>query len=70
MQLGLFMMPQHPPTRTLYASWERDLELVRLADQLGYHEAWLEHFWIVGDPAECVDRINQLYEEVAGLATC
>src|SRR5712691_10678356 len=44
MQLGLFMMPQHPPTRTLYASWERDLALVRLADQLGYHEAWIgEH---------------------------
>jgi alkanesulfonate monooxygenase SsuD/methylene tetrahydromethanopterin reductase-like flavin-dependent oxidoreductase (luciferase family) len=44
MELGLFMMPQHPPSRTLYESWERDLELLQLADQLGYHEAWIgEH---------------------------
>jgi alkanesulfonate monooxygenase SsuD/methylene tetrahydromethanopterin reductase-like flavin-dependent oxidoreductase (luciferase family) len=44
MELGLFMMPQHPPTRTLYESWERDLALLQLADQLGYHEAWIgEH---------------------------
>jgi alkanesulfonate monooxygenase SsuD/methylene tetrahydromethanopterin reductase-like flavin-dependent oxidoreductase (luciferase family) len=26
----------------------------------------LEHFWIVGDPAECADRLNQLYDEVGG----
>jgi alkanesulfonate monooxygenase SsuD/methylene tetrahydromethanopterin reductase-like flavin-dependent oxidoreductase (luciferase family) len=44
MKLGLFMMPQHPPSRSLYESWERDLELLTLADQLGYHEAWIgEH---------------------------
>src|SRR5918999_6487324 len=44
MELGLFMMPQHPPTRTLYDSWQRDFDLLCLADQLGYHEAWIgEH---------------------------
>jgi alkanesulfonate monooxygenase SsuD/methylene tetrahydromethanopterin reductase-like flavin-dependent oxidoreductase (luciferase family) len=26
----------------------------------------IEHFWIVGDPAECADRLNQLYDEVGG----
>src|SRR5262245_13888640 len=26
----------------------------------------MENIWIVGDPAECVDKINQLYEESGG----
>src|SRR5712692_9641043 len=26
----------------------------------------LENFWIVGDPTECANRINQLYDEVGG----
>ena len=44
MKLGLFQMPFHLPHRGLYESWERDLELIVLADRLGYKEAWIgEH---------------------------
>ncbi|MBM3942288.1 MAG: LLM class flavin-dependent oxidoreductase [SAR202 cluster bacterium] len=45
MQFGLFMMPLHPPYRTFADSYDRDLALIALADQLGYHEAWIgQHF--------------------------
>jgi alkanesulfonate monooxygenase SsuD/methylene tetrahydromethanopterin reductase-like flavin-dependent oxidoreductase (luciferase family) len=44
MKLGLFQMPFHLPHRTPYEAWERDLELLVLADELGYSEAWIgEH---------------------------
>jgi alkanesulfonate monooxygenase SsuD/methylene tetrahydromethanopterin reductase-like flavin-dependent oxidoreductase (luciferase family) len=45
MKLGLFSMPCHPPHRKHVETFEEDLELVVLADQLGYDEAWLgEHY--------------------------
>ena len=44
MNLGLFMMPLHPPRRSFAESYDRDLELIVQADKLGYHEAWIgEH---------------------------
>ena len=44
MEFGLFMMPLHPPNRSYSDSYDRDLELLVLADSLGYHEAWIgEH---------------------------
>ena len=44
MELGLFMMPLHPPHRSLADSYDRDLETLVHADRLGYHEAWIgEH---------------------------
>ena len=44
MEFGLFMMPLHPPNRSYADSYDRDLELLVLADALGYHEAWIgEH---------------------------
>ena len=44
MEFGLFMMPLHPPNRSYADSYDRDLELLVLADSLGYHEAWIgEH---------------------------
>ena len=45
MQLGIFMMPLHPPWRVHADTYDEDLELVALADRLGFHEAWIgEHF--------------------------
>lgn len=45
MQFGLFMMPLHPPHRALADGYDRDVDQLVLADQLGYTEAWLgEHF--------------------------
>ena len=44
MNLGLFMMPLHPPHRSIADSYDRDLELITLGDQLGYRECWIgEH---------------------------
>ena len=44
MDFGLFMMPLHPPRRSFADSYDRDIELLVQADQLGYHEAWIgEH---------------------------
>ena len=44
MNFGLFMMPLHPPSRSFSDSYDRDIELIVQADQLGYTEAWIgEH---------------------------
>jgi alkanesulfonate monooxygenase SsuD/methylene tetrahydromethanopterin reductase-like flavin-dependent oxidoreductase (luciferase family) len=44
MQLGLFMMPLHPPEKQLAQTYDEDRELLVLADELGYSEAWIgEH---------------------------
>ena len=32
-------------------------------------EYMLEHFWIVGDPDECAEKIARLYKEVGGFGT-
>ena len=38
-------MPAHPPHRSYPDVLDEDLEMLVLADQLGYDEAWLgEHF--------------------------
>jgi alkanesulfonate monooxygenase SsuD/methylene tetrahydromethanopterin reductase-like flavin-dependent oxidoreductase (luciferase family) len=45
MKLGVFSMPVHPPHRVYADVLDEDLEMVVLADQLGFEEAWLgEHF--------------------------
>jgi alkanesulfonate monooxygenase SsuD/methylene tetrahydromethanopterin reductase-like flavin-dependent oxidoreductase (luciferase family) len=44
MHFGLFMMPLHPPHRTFADAYERDVDQIVLADQLGFREAWIgEH---------------------------
>ena len=44
MNFGVFMMPLHPPRRSFADAYDRDIALLVLADQLGYHEAWIgEH---------------------------
>ncbi|HKA56005.1 MAG TPA: LLM class flavin-dependent oxidoreductase [Candidatus Binatia bacterium] len=48
MRYGLFFMPLHPPERAKADAYDYDVESVVLADQLGYHEAWIgEHFTAV-----------------------
>ena len=45
LQLGLFMMPLHPPYRPIAECYDRDIAQLVLADRLGFAEAWLgEHF--------------------------
>jgi len=44
MDFGLFMMPLHPPHRALADGYQRDVDQIVLADQLGFREAWVgEH---------------------------
>ena len=51
MRLGLFMMPLHPPTRTLGAFLEETAEKALLAERLGFDEVWLgEHFSATSEP--------------------
>lgn len=40
MELGLFVMPSHPPERNLSDAYAFDLDVVEWADRLGYAEAW------------------------------
>jgi alkanesulfonate monooxygenase SsuD/methylene tetrahydromethanopterin reductase-like flavin-dependent oxidoreductase (luciferase family) len=51
MEIGLFLMPAHPPERSLYDATQWDLDLITLADELGYVEAWVgEHFTVPWEP--------------------
>ena len=44
MQFGLFMMPLHPPYRAFADAYDRDIDQIVLADQLGFCEVWVgEH---------------------------
>ena len=44
MKLGLFMMPTHPPDKPTVQCYDEDVELIRLADELGFSEAFIgEH---------------------------
>ena len=47
MNFGLFMMPVHHPEKGLPRTIKEDMDTIVLADQLGFHEAWIgEHFTI------------------------
>jgi hypothetical protein len=44
MDIGLFLMPSHPPERGLREGNEWDLQVLRWADEYGFKEAWVgEH---------------------------
>ncbi len=58
MNLGLFLMPSHPPERDLRAGHEWDLEVLGVADRLGYEEAWIgEHFTSPWEPNPAPDLL-------------
>jgi alkanesulfonate monooxygenase SsuD/methylene tetrahydromethanopterin reductase-like flavin-dependent oxidoreductase (luciferase family) len=51
MRLGLFMMPLHPPTRTLSDYMAETAEKALLAERLGFDEVWVgEHFSATTEP--------------------
>jgi alkanesulfonate monooxygenase SsuD/methylene tetrahydromethanopterin reductase-like flavin-dependent oxidoreductase (luciferase family) len=56
MKLGMFLMPSHPPERTLYDSTQWDLEMIEWGDQVGFDEAWIgEHFTAAWEPIPAPD---------------
>lgn len=51
MELGLFMMPLHPPHRPVADTYREDLDKIVLADKLGFTEAWVgQHFTAGTEP--------------------
>lgn len=57
MQLGIFMMPCHPPGRPLHQIYDEDTELLILADSLGYREAFVgEHGSMLWEPIPAPDQ--------------
>ena len=58
MEVGVFMMPSHPPERDLRAGYEWDLEHIALCDRLGFSEAWIgEHFTTPWEPNPAPDLL-------------
>ena len=56
MEAGLFLMPSHPPERSLFDAHQLDLDVITLGDELGYKEAWIgEHFTAPWEPIPAPD---------------
>jgi limonene 1,2-monooxygenase len=64
LKFGIFMAPQHNPRGNPTLQLERDLELIELADKLGFDEAWVgEHlsngFETIPSPEEFLAAASQ-----------
>jgi len=58
LEIGVFLMPAHPPTRSLYDAAQWDLQVIRWAEELGYSEAWIgEHFTAPWEPVPSPDLL-------------
>ena len=56
MKLGTFMMPLHPPEKSRTICFEEDIELMVLADELGFTEAWVgQHHSVAWEPIPAND---------------
>ena len=56
MNLGLFMMPLHPPEKSRTQCFDEDIELVERADALGFNEAWVgQHLTLEWEPIPAND---------------
>jgi alkanesulfonate monooxygenase SsuD/methylene tetrahydromethanopterin reductase-like flavin-dependent oxidoreductase (luciferase family) len=58
MKYGMFMMPNHPPERTLYDGIQQDLKEIDWLDDYGYSEVWIgEHLTAPWEPFPAGDLI-------------
>jgi len=56
--VGLFLMPSHPPERSLGDANRWNVEVLEQADALGYSEAWIgEHFTVPWEPIPAPDLL-------------
>jgi len=56
MDLGVFMMPLHPPEKNRTDCFEEDIDLVVRADGLGFKEAWIgQHHSVAWEPIPAND---------------
>jgi alkanesulfonate monooxygenase SsuD/methylene tetrahydromethanopterin reductase-like flavin-dependent oxidoreductase (luciferase family) len=69
MNFGIFMMPLHPPRRSIFEGYERDIELLVQADRLGFSEAWIgehitEHWETAPVPELLIAQVLALTENI------
>jgi alkanesulfonate monooxygenase SsuD/methylene tetrahydromethanopterin reductase-like flavin-dependent oxidoreductase (luciferase family) len=58
MDVGLFLMPCHPPGQPLERSNRWNVDVLEAADRLGFTEAWLgEHFTVPWEPIPAPDLL-------------
>ncbi len=58
MKLGAFLMPSHPPERSVSEGQTLDLEELERLDSFGFEEAWLgEHFTSAWEPCPAPDLL-------------
>ena len=58
MNLGAFLMPSHPPERTIGEGQALDLEELARLDSFGFSEAWIgEHFTSAWEPCPAPDLL-------------
>jgi alkanesulfonate monooxygenase SsuD/methylene tetrahydromethanopterin reductase-like flavin-dependent oxidoreductase (luciferase family) len=58
MKYGMFMMPNHPPERSLYDGIQQDLREIDWLDEFGYSEVWIgEHLTAPWEPFPAGDLI-------------
>jgi len=58
MKLGAFIMPSHPPERSLIDGYRWDLAHLEELDRLGFHEAWIgEHYTAPWEPNPAPDLL-------------
>lgn len=58
MKLGAFVMPSHPPERSIVDGARWDLAQLQRLDRLGFHEAWIgEHFTAPWEPNPAPDLL-------------
>ena len=56
MNLGMFMMPLHPPRKPRTQCFQEDIDLVELADELGFTEVWVgQHHTVAWEPIPAND---------------
>src|SRR6266852_5758681 len=58
LKLGAFLMPSHPPERSVLEGHLWDLEELQRLDRLGFSEAWIgEHFTAPWEPCPAPDLL-------------
>ncbi len=58
MKFGAFLMPSHPPERSIRDGQLRDLKDLELLESLGFEEAWIgEHFTAAWEPCPAPDLL-------------
>jgi alkanesulfonate monooxygenase SsuD/methylene tetrahydromethanopterin reductase-like flavin-dependent oxidoreductase (luciferase family) len=58
MKIGAFMMPAHPPNRSLADGHYHDLDTISFLDKLGYEEVWIgEHYNLPAEPHPSPDLL-------------